>query len=34
VANKGMRELIFAVAARLDEINEAQKKADTIELSL
>jgi GTP-binding protein len=34
VANKGTRELIFAVAAKLDEINEAQKKADTIELSL
>jgi len=34
VANKGIRELIFAVAAKLDEINEAQKKADTIELSL
>jgi GTP-binding protein len=34
VANKGTRELIFAVAAKLDEINEAQKTADTIELSL
>ncbi len=34
VANKGTRELIFAVAAKLDEINEAQKQADTIELSL
>ena len=34
VANKGIRELIFAVAAKLDEINESQKKADTIELSL
>jgi len=34
VANKGTRELVFAVAAKLDEINEAQKTADTIELSL
>ncbi len=34
VANKGIRELIFAVAAKLDEINESQKNADTIELSL
>lgn len=34
VANKGIRELIFAVAAKLDAINEAQKKAVTIELSL
>ncbi|MEO7971605.1 MAG: GTPase ObgE [bacterium] len=34
VANKGTRELIFAVAAKLDEINEAQQRADTIELSL
>src|SRR6266446_2984259 len=34
VANKGIRELIFAVAAKLDEINEAQKNAETIELSL
>lgn len=34
VANKGTRELIFAVAARLDELNEAQKKAETVELSL
>jgi len=34
VANKGIRELIFAVAAKLDEINESQRKADTIELSL
>jgi GTP-binding protein len=34
VANKGTRELIFAVAAKLDEINEAQKNADAIELSL
>ena len=34
VANKGTRELIFAVAARLDKLNEAQKKAETVELSL
>jgi GTPase len=34
VANKGTRELIFAVAAKLDEINEAHREADTIELSL
>jgi GTP-binding protein len=34
VANKGTRELIFAVAAKLDEINAAQKQADTVELSL
>jgi GTPase len=34
VANKGTRELIFAVAAKLDEIDGAQKKADTVELSL
>ncbi|HEX3280393.1 MAG TPA: GTPase ObgE [Pyrinomonadaceae bacterium] len=34
VANKGTRELIFAVAAKLDEINEAHRKADAIELSL
>src|SRR6266478_773555 len=34
VANKGIRDLIFAVAAKLDEINEAQKNAETIELSL
>jgi GTPase len=34
VANKGTRELIFAVAAKLDEITEAQKEADTIQLSL
>jgi GTP-binding protein len=34
VANRGTRELIFAVAAKLDEINEAQKNVETIELSL
>jgi len=34
VAKKGTRELIFAVAAKLGEINEAQKKAETIELAL
>jgi GTP-binding protein len=34
VANKGTRELIFTVAAKLDEINEAKREAETIELSL
>ena len=34
VASKGTRELIFAVAAQLDELNETQKEADRIELSL
>jgi GTP-binding protein len=34
VANKGTRELIFTVAAKLDEINDAHREADTIELSL
>lgn len=34
VANKGTRELIFTVAAKLDEINEAKRDAETIELSL
>jgi hypothetical protein len=33
VAKKGIRELIFAVAAKLDEINESQKNVETIELS-
>jgi len=34
VANKGIRELIFTVAAKLDEISEAQKQPGTIELAL
>jgi GTP-binding protein len=34
VANKGTRELIFTVAAKLDEINEAKRDVETIELSL
>lgn len=34
VANKGVRELVFAIAAKLDEISEEMKKAAPLELSL